>query len=98
MVNEKAAKIGKRIQIIRHLKQLSQKEVAKIVGITQTHLCNIERGKSNCTMDNLIKLSKVFQCPMKNFFIDIDTPNQTQAEKLTFDDLIEILRIIKKQK
>lgn len=98
MVSEKAAKIGKRIQIIRHLKQLSQKEVAKYLGVSQAHLSNIETGNNNCTLNNLFKLSEIFQCSIKDFFVDFDEPEKSkiQTETFTLNEFTQALLSLKK--
>lgn len=57
MVSEKTVKVGSKIKYIRLVNQMSQKAVAEKVGISQASLSNIECGRSNCTLENLISLS-----------------------------------------
>ncbi len=74
MISEKTAKVGFRIKDIRITKHLSQVELAKKIGISQAHMSNIECGRSHCTLENLIKLSENLECPVRDFFVDIDGP------------------------
>lgn len=72
MVSEKAAKVGSKIKYIRLVKQMSQREVAEKIGVNQASLSNIECGRSNCTLENLIGLSEALNCRVSDFFVDID--------------------------
>ncbi len=72
MMNEKIAKVGSRIKYIRLVNQLSQKSIAEKIGISQASLSNIECGRNHCTLENLLKLSEVLNCPVRDFFVDID--------------------------
>lgn len=98
MINEKAAKVGQRIKIIRITNQLSQLEVAKSLGISQAHLSNIETGSNNCTLNNLFKLSEFFQCSIKDFFVDFDEPEkpEIQTETFTLNEFTQALLSLKK--
>ena len=48
--------IGTRIKMLRFAKHMQQTELAKRMGISQTHMSNIESGRNNVTVDNLYKL------------------------------------------
>ncbi len=98
MVNEKAAKVGQRIRIIRITNQLSQAEVAKYLGVSQAHLSNIETGNNNCTLNNLFKISEIFQCSIKDFFVDFDEPKkpEIQTETFTLNEFTQALLSLKK--
>ena len=47
---------------------LSQKELAKKSGITQSFLCDIEQGRSKPSIDVAIKLAKVLKVKDIKFF------------------------------
>ena len=72
MVNEQAKKIGERIKHIRMQKNLPQAVVAGSMGVSQSLLSSIESGCCSTTVDNLIKLHEILDCPMRDFFVDID--------------------------
>ena len=72
MVNEQAKKIGERIKHIRMQKNLPQAVVAGSMGVSQSLLSSIESGRCSTTVDNLIKLHEILDCPVRDFFVDID--------------------------
>lgn len=45
--------IGTRIKMLRFAKHMQQTELAKRMGISQTHMSNIESGRNNVTVENL---------------------------------------------
>jgi transcriptional regulator with XRE-family HTH domain len=49
-------KIGERIYLERRRKELNQKKMAEILGITRETLSSVENGKSDIKMDSLLKL------------------------------------------
>ena len=54
-----AVEIGKRIAFYRHKSRLSQTALAKLVGIRQAPLSNLEQGKSLPSTRVLVKLSQI---------------------------------------
>ena len=105
-MSEKARLVGARIRLLRLEKGLPQNEVAGKIGISQAYLSNIEKGRNNITLENLLKLHEVLDCPMSSFFVDIDgakagaqkqveQPNPLQ-EQFTVAELLQALLAIKK--
>lgn len=84
-MEERIQNIGRRIKIMRITKRLPQNEVARNIGISQAHLCNIESGHSTITLDKLLKLHDVLHCPMKDFFVDIDGDGTEEKAQRTDD-------------
>ena len=64
--------LGKRIKTMRMERGLSQTECAKGIDVAQSHLSNIENGRSHVTMENLFSLRDLFNVPFSEFFIDLD--------------------------
>ena len=105
-MSEKARLVGARIRLLRLGKNLAQNDVAAQVGISQAHLSNIEKGRNNITLENLLKLHEVLDCPMSSFFVDIDGAKagaQKQGEEknplqeqFTVSELLQALLAIKK--
>lgn len=52
--------IGERISFLRALFGLKQKELAKFLGITQSHYANIEVGKRSLSIEQVFMLQKKF--------------------------------------
>ncbi len=91
--------IGTRVKMLRITKNISQTELAKQIGVTQTHLSNIENGRAGLTISNLIKLHEALGCTISSFFVDIEgETEETKKEEVTLDDLTELLLLLKKNK
>ena len=73
IVSERAKRVGERIKAMRMQRCMSQSEVAKMIGISQAHLSNIECGRSNITLENLFALQDCFEVRMAAFFEDLDS-------------------------
>ena len=77
--------------------------MAKIVGISQAHMSNIECGRSNITLENLFTLHDILGVSMASFFVDIDGIQGLKEEKyakgfIGLDDMIDALLLIKNNK
>ena len=91
--------IGTRIKMLRFAKHMQQTELAKRIGISQTHMSNIESGRNNVTVDNLYKLHEILGCSMSSFFVDIDGKEEPKENNNVFslEDLTQALILLKKQ-
>lgn len=69
---EEARHVGKRIKIIRQARGWQQANLAEAIGVSQSLLSNMEAGRCSVTLENLIKLHEVLDCPMRDFFVDLD--------------------------
>ena len=88
--------IGTRVKMLRITKGISQTELAKQIGVTQTHLSNIENGRAGLTIPNLIKLHEALDTPISSFFEDIEgKPVEEKKSEVTLEDLTELLRLLK---
>ena len=92
--------IGTRVKMIRITKHISQTELAKEIGVTQTHLSNIENGRAGLTISNLIKLHQAMRCPISEFFVDIEeqTPKSPSESDITLEDIVELAKMLKKNR
>ena len=54
-------KIGANIRLARVKKMMSQSELAKLLGVTQTHMSNLERGRCGITVTMLNELTTIFE-------------------------------------
>ncbi len=87
--------VGRRIKFLRLEKGMGQTALAKEIGLSQTNLSNIERGKTNATLQNLFKIHQVLDVPMSSFFIDIDGAQQHATKEIALEDAVKILQILK---
>lgn len=60
--------VGKRIRSLRKIRDLSQEELAEKADISSKYLGEIERGKSNLTIDILEKLSASLEVNVVDLF------------------------------
>ena len=67
--------IGKRIRDARHEKQYTQSELAELCDCTDTHICNVEKGKIGISLDLLYKISIILNKSMDYFLMDHECAN-----------------------
>lgn len=54
--------IGKKVKNLRISRDLYQSELAQRVGVTQTHISDIENGKKTPSLDLIIRISNSLGC------------------------------------
>ena len=77
-------KIGANIRLARVKKMMSQSELAKLLGVTQTHMSNLERGRCGITVTMLNQLTNLFDV-------------ETGIENYTLGDLIKAAKLLNGQ-
>ena len=55
------SEVGDKIKSERRKKSLKQKELAKLAGISNTYLCDIEKGRSNPSIETLKTIAIALQ-------------------------------------
>ena len=98
-MNERIRLVGNRLKLLRIQKGLGQNQVSKMMGISQAHLSNIEGGRSNITLSNLLKLHDVLEVSMADLFVDIDGDMKRQyGHDVDIDDVVKLFALLKKVK
>ena len=98
-MNERIRLVGNRLKLLRIQKGLGQNEFAKLMGISQAHLSNIEGGRSNITLSNLLKLHDVLEVSMADLFVDIDGEMKKQSgNDVDIEDVVKLFALLKKVK
>jgi len=64
-MEEKLKIVGARIKTARIEQNLTQKELAKIIGISASYLSKIESGKCDCSVYIIFKIIKTLDCGFK---------------------------------
>mgnify|MGYP000726783181 CR=1 FL=1 len=54
-----------RLKTLRKEKKLTQKELAEQIGIKQNSYSDWETGKNEPSLENIVKLTKIFKCSVK---------------------------------
>lgn len=62
--------LGKKIRYIREEKNMSIKELAEKLGISNSHISQVERNISSPSITMLKNIANVFDIPMTSFFND----------------------------
>jgi transcriptional regulator with XRE-family HTH domain len=68
--------IGKRLQRAREEAQMSQEELAGLLGITQAALSNYELGKRRLYLQNLEQIASILNKPIA-YFLEEETKIET---------------------
>lgn len=97
--------LSHRVKMIRLAKGVSQTDMAKEIGVSQTNLSNMEAGRTAITVQNLFKIQKVLGCKMADFFVDFDGETEEAADakqynvakcSIDLEDAVNILKLLKK--
>lgn len=64
--------VGARIRSLRKQKGLSQKAMAKLVGVTPGAICQVEKGTKGLTAANLVRVAEVLQVPQSVLLSDAE--------------------------
>ena len=60
--------LGVNIKMFRTVNHISQGELAKQLGISQTHMSNIEHGRVLVNLRLLMRIANIFKCKLDDFF------------------------------
>ena len=96
-MQEEIKLIGKRIRLLRTAKNLTQTGLAKEMGISQTHLCNIECGRVPVTLPNLLKLHSLLECSMASFFFFFFNQHETKDNDIWLGEVLQIVTLLKQK-
>jgi transcriptional regulator with XRE-family HTH domain len=77
--------IGKQLKELRKRKNITQKELAKVIGVTTGTISHYESRFKNPRYDNLVKISEYFNVTI-DFLNGYETKDQEEHQK----DIIEI--------
>jgi transcriptional regulator with XRE-family HTH domain len=83
-------KIAEKIKLFRTSKNLSQKEVAVLIGIDQAQYSRIESGKVEPTLSSLEKIAEALGVKIPDFFTEENHLDVNSYDK----NLIDKLRLI----
>ena len=92
--------IGRRIKTLRMSRGVSQSDLATAIDMSQTNLSNVESGRTASTVQVLIKISRVLNCKLADFFADIDNAQENEPKvevpkSIELEDAVKILKLLK---
>lgn len=98
--------IGLRVKTLRLQKTMNQLELAGRLGVSQTHMSNLERGRTNLTLELLARLAEVFECSLDEIVFGrrpaaaaAPQSGESPAEarrNYSLDDLLKAVELLKK--
>lgn len=81
--------IGRKIQMAREEKGLSQEQLAKALGCSQSALSNYEKGKRRLYLSHMEKLSEILDKPLEYFLESpLSSSKDFSTSSITSTDLI----------
>lgn len=92
---EQIKKMGERIKISRKSNNMTQSELADILGISADQVSNIELGKSACKIDHIYLLMQVLDISADYLFGNFVNTNQ-KKQNLCIDQGTKFKMIILK--
>ena len=79
-------------------KELNYKEI----GVSQTHMSNIESGRAGLTLENLVKMTRIFNCGIDEIVFGEEVTKQDQGmdvlKNCTMQDIIQAMQMLKSLK
>ena len=94
--------IGMRIKTMRLKNNIYQTVLAKEIGISQTHMSNIESGRAGLTLENLVKMVMIFNCSIDEIVFGKEEVKQEQGmdvlKNCTMQDIVQAMQMLKSLK
>ena len=87
---------------LRLKNNIYQTVLAKEIGVSQTHMSNIESGRAGLTLENLVKMAKIFNCGIDEIVFGEEEKKQEQSvdvlKNCTMQDIIQAMQMLKSLK
>ena len=87
--------VGLRIKTLRLKNNIYQTELAKSIGVSQTHMSNIESGRVQVNLRLMAKMADVFDCLLDDFF---RPPEHLRGQggdlRYSEEDLVLIIKLL----
>ena len=94
--------IGMRIKTMRLKNNIYQTVLAEEIGISQTHMSNIESGRAGLTLENLVKMVIIFNCSIDEIVFGKEEVKQEQGmdvlKNCTMQDIVQAMQMLKSLK
>ncbi len=88
-------KLGRRLKLLRKSRGITQGEMAEKLGVSQTVICGVERGKMCATLRRLYQLRDILGCEMRDFFEEEATKVAGEID-VTLEEVVQAIRVMKK--
>lgn len=84
--------VGERIKNSRISKNITQDKLAELIEVNQTHLSNIERGKTKMSTDALVNISRSLNTSIDYLLFGDVTLDYDQYTNMALLEIKEILK------
>ena len=88
-VNPDYKLIGNNIKQMRTKSQVSQQSLAKAINISQTHMSNLENGKTGVSLAIAIRISQHLKCSLDELIFGTDKKSYPAAGKPLSDHTVD---------
>lgn len=88
-VNPDYKLIGNNIKQMRTKSQVSQQNLAKAINISQTHMSNLENGKTGVSLAIAIRISQHLKCSLDELIFGTDKKSYPAAGKPLSDHTVD---------
>lgn len=79
--------IGNRIQFYRLQKDLTQAELAELIGTNQKHLSRIEAGYHRSSFDTIVAITKALEIPVDALIADYNDSKNSSTLEIILNDI-----------
>lgn len=88
--------VGAKLADYRRANNLTQQQIAEIIGLTRVSVLNIESGRHNITLEKMFMLCCLFKCQVSDLFPATKNINfKIQQKTITVKKKIRKIKIIK---
>jgi len=70
-----AQRVGARFRSWRRMKDMAQQDVADLIGLTVSRVCEVETGTRTLTTDMLVRISNATSIPIEDYVREDPTPD-----------------------
>lgn len=74
---------------------VSQTECASKLGISQTHLSNIEHGRSGITLQMLCRVCDILQVSLDYLVRGAEKNDEKKHSEITIDEVVRVIKMLK---
>ena len=85
---ETGLQVAAAVRDLRHVRNLSQRQLAARMGVPRTYISKIENGKAMPTLSSLDRLAKALQVDMSSLLRDANTRHRDETAVLMTDPFL----------
>jgi transcriptional regulator with XRE-family HTH domain len=86
--NEDGLQVASAVRDLRHVRNLSQRQLAARMGVPRTYISKIENGKAMPTLSSLDRLARALKVDIASLLRDANTRHRDEAAVLTADPFL----------